>query len=271
MSDTVSSSGANAGSLADLQRAFQDYLYASSDRFSGAVRDTKKADRTTLLDVYRDGYALRLIEVLTNDYPGLMAMAGPDDFDFMARAYIAAHPSHHPSVRWFGRHLADFLAVTPPFNGNMSASEMARFEWMLADTFDSADVEPIAAEALMALPPEAWETLSFTPVPSFQLLTLTFDVPQAWQRREEQEPGNLEVEPAAQPTGWVVWRREFSPNFRSLDIDEAVALATLAQGRPFPEICESLVEHVGEDQAAARAAGLLRGWVEEGMISSFRP
>ena len=266
MSDAVS----NAGSLADLQRAFQDYLYASSDRFSGSVRDTRKADRTTLLDVYRDGYALRLIEVLTNDYPGLMAMAGPDDFDYMARAYIAAHPSHHPSVRWFGRHLADFLGTTPPFNGNLAASEMARFEWGLGDTFDSPDVEPIGAEALMALPAEAWETLSFTPVPSLQSMTLTFDVPQAWQRREEQEPGNLEVEPAAQPTGWVVWRREFSPNFRSLESDEAAALAVLAEGRPFPEICESLVEYVGEDQAAARAAGLLRGWVEEGMIASFR-
>ena len=84
--------GSNVGSLGDLQRAFQDYLLASSDSFKAAVRDTKKADRTTLLDVYRDGYALRLIEVLTTDYPGLMAMAGPADFDHMARAYIAAHP-----------------------------------------------------------------------------------------------------------------------------------------------------------------------------------
>ena len=89
----------NADSLGDLQRAFQDYLLASSDSFQTAVRDTKKADRITLLDVYRDGYALRLIEALTNDYPGLMAMAGPADFDHMARAYIANHPSRHPSKR----------------------------------------------------------------------------------------------------------------------------------------------------------------------------
>ncbi len=234
MSNGTSNAGANAGSLADLQRAFQDYLFISSDRFSGAVRDTKKADRTILLDVYRDGYAARLIEVLTNDYPGLMAMAGPDDFDYMARAYIAAHPSHHPSVRWFGRGVADFLATTPPFNGNPAPSEMARFEWALGDAFDSPDTAPIAAEALMAMPPEAWETLSFAPVPSLQLMTLTFDVPQAWQRREEQEPGNLEVEPAVQPTGWVVWRREFAPNFRSLDTDEAAALAALARGPVLP-------------------------------------
>ena len=79
--------GSNVGSLGDLQRAFQDYLLANSDSFQAAVRDTRKADRITLLDVYRDGYALRLIEVLTSDYPGLMAMAGPADFDHMARSF----------------------------------------------------------------------------------------------------------------------------------------------------------------------------------------
>ena len=47
-------------------------------------------------------------------------------------------------------------------------------------------------------------------------------------------------------------------------------LAVLMEERPFPELCECLNPSVGEEQAPARAAGLLRGWVEEGMIGSFR-
>jgi Putative DNA-binding domain len=261
---------ANAGSLADLQRAFQDYLLASSDTFQAAVRDTRKADRVTLLDVYRDGYALRLIEVLTSDYPGLMAMAGPDDFDHMARAYIAAHPSRHPSVRWYGRGVADFLANTPPYNSTPDAAEMARFEWALGEAFDSPDVTAITADRLMALPPEAWETLSFTTLPSLRRLTLAFDVPQAWQRRDEVEPGNLEVERAAGPVAWAIWRPEFVSNFRSLDADEAAMLDALSEGRPFPELCEAVAPVTGEEQAPARAAGLLRAMVEGGMIAGFR-
>jgi hypothetical protein len=260
---------ANAGSLADLQAAFQDYVLAGNAGFASAVRDTRKADRKTLLDVYRDGYALRLIEVLQNDYPGLFAMAGPQDFDYMARAYIAAHPSPFRSVRWYGGKLAGFLASTPPFNESAEAIEMARFEWALGDAFDATDAEPITAQALIALPPEAWETLSFAPLPSLTRLELVFDVPQAWQRREEQEPGNLEVEPAAGPTPWVIWRPEFVSNFRSLEPDEAPLLDALIAGRPFPEMCESLIAHVGEEEAPGRAAGRLRAWIEEGMIASF--
>jgi hypothetical protein len=261
---------ANAGSLGDLQRAFQDYLLASSDGLQAAVRDTRKADRVTLLDVYRDGYALRLIEVLTSDYPGVMAMAGPDDFDHMARAYIAAHPSRHPSVRWYGRGVADFLANTPPYSSTPDAAEMARFEWALGEAFDSPDVAPITADDLIALAPEAWETLSFTTLPSLKRLTLAFDVPQAWQRRDEVEAGNLEVERAAGPVAWAIWRPEFVSNFRSLDADEAAMLDALSEGRPFPELCETVAPLIGEEHAPARAAGLLRAMVEGGMIAGFR-
>ncbi|MBL6615540.1 MAG: putative DNA-binding domain-containing protein [Reyranella sp.] len=258
----------NAGSLGDLQRAFQDYVLASSDAFHAAVRDTSKADRATLLDVYRDGYALRLIEALTTDYPGVMAMAGPADFDHMARAYIAAHPSRNPSIRWYGSGLADFLEATEPYSNTPAAAEMARFEWALGEAFDSPDATPISADQLMALPQEAWETLAFTTLPSLRRVTLAFEAPQAWQRREEVEPGNLEVA-QAEPLVWAIWRPDLISNFRSLDHDEAAMLDALVEGKAFPDLCEVLVPFVGEDQAPARAAGFLRAMVEGGMIAGF--
>lgn len=261
---------ANSGSLGDLQRAFQDYLLVRSDGFSAAVRDTKKADRVTLLGVYRDAYALRLIEVLTNDYPGLLAMAGPADFDHMARVYVAAHPSQHPSVRWFGAKLGDFLGRTPPFNGSPDAVEMARFEWALGEAFDSANAVPVTADALMTMPPEAWGDVTFTTLPSTRRLTLAFAVPQAWQQREEVEPGNLEVEAEPAPVEWIIWRPELISHFRSLDTDEAAIFDALVEGLTFPGMCERLVAFTGEEGAPARAAGLLRNWVEEGMIASFQ-
>jgi hypothetical protein len=255
--------------LGDLQRAFQDYLLADSESFAAAVRDTRKADRTILLGVYRDGYALRLTEVLTNDYPGVLAMCGPDDFDRLARAYIAAYPSHHPSVRWFGRHFADFAAGTPPYDGTPAIAEMARFEWALGEACDAPDMAPITADALIALAPEAWETLSFKALPTVRLVPFAYNVAQAWQRREEVLSGDLAVERTSEPTIWEVWRPELTAHFRSLEPDEAAMLEALMDGRPFPELCEILVAHVGEEQAAARAASLLRGWVEIGMISSY--
>jgi len=258
-----------AASLSELQGAFQDFVMASSDTFQSEVRDSRKADRTTLLDVYREGYALRLIEVLTTDYPGLIAMVGSASFDDMARAYIAAHPSRHPSVRWFGRSLVDFLESTAPYNRSPAATEMARFEWELGEAWDAPDMDPVPAAALIALPPEAWETLAFTALPSLRRVTLAFDVPQAWQRREEVAAGSLVVS-ATVPVPWVIWRPDLLTRYRSLEADESLLLDALVADRTFPELCDSVACFTGEAEAAARAAGLLRAWVEAGMIGSFR-
>jgi hypothetical protein len=260
----------NAGSLGDLQRGFQDYVLESGDAFHAAVRDTKKADRTTLLQVYREGYALRLIEVLTNDFPGLLAMAGPADFERMARAYIGAHPSRHPSVRPFGKSLAAFLAATPPYSNSPAAIEMARFEWAMGEAFDAPNAEPLSAETVMALPPEAWETLAFSALPSLRHLALDYEVPQAWQRREKVEAGTLEVGQAAAAMRWVIWRPELETNYRSLEPDEAVLIDAVIEGRPFPELCAAIASLAGEEQAPARVAALLRAWIEAGMISDCR-
>jgi hypothetical protein len=100
-------------------------------------------------------------------------------------------------------------------------------------------------------------------------MSFDFEVPQAWQRRDQQEPGNLEVERAQGPVSWVIWRPKFTSHFRSMEPDEAAMMAALMAGRPFPELCEVLLPYLAEDQVAARAAGLLRAWVEEGMIASF--
>lgn len=258
---------ANHGSLADLQQAFMAYVRGHDDGFRAAVRDGRRADRDTLLAVYRDGYALRLVEALGIDFPGLRAFAGADAFEAMARAYIAATPSRHRSIRWYGAGLADFLAATPPFRDWPEAAEMARFEWALGLAFDGPDAAPIAAATLMDLPAEAWETLAFAALPTLQRLTLAFEVPQAWQRRDAVVPGTLAIARAAAPVDWAIWRPDAETQYRSLEPDEAAMLEALVAGRSFPDLCAAVAPFVGEAQAAARAAILLRTWVEGGMIA----
>lgn len=233
------------------------------------VLDTAKADRDTLLAVYRDAYALRLIEALTTDFPGLLAMAGPADFDLMARAYIAAHPSTHPSVRWFGRDLADFLARTPPFSATPAACDMSRFEWALGEAFDAADAEPLTFEQLAAAPADAWESLRLSFVPSLRRVTLTHRAPQAFQRRDAVEPGELDVPLEQRAVDWLIWRpaADADAQFRSMAQDEAAALDSMRNGATFPGMCAVLAEHVASgDAAAVRAAGLLRAWIEARLI-----
>jgi len=268
---------------------------AVPDAIRARVLDTRKAGRDILLGVYRDAYALRLIEALQTDYPGLYAMAGAADFDVMARAYIAAHPSRHPSLRWFGRDLADFLAATPPFSATPAAAEMARFEWALGEAFDSEDAVPLTFDTVAAHPADAWGALRLTVVPSLRRATLRYQVPQAWLRRNEVDAGDLDVLPAGDPGSidgaawpgidWLIWRTapDTGTQFRSMDPDEAWMLDRARAGTAFPDLCDGLMAFAPITDAAAnndddeeaamwaaqRAAGLLRAWVDVGCIAEI--
>ena len=258
--------------LVTLQAEFAAWMRgtpAPADALRARVLDTAKADRDTLLAVYRNAYTLRLIEALSTDYPGVLAMAGPAEFDMMARAYIAAYPSTHPSVRWFGRDLADFLACTPPFSATPAAADMARFEWALGEAFDAADAEPLTFEQLAGAPAEAWESLRLVFVASLRRLTLTHQAPQALQRHEAVASGELDVPAEEGAVEWLIWRptADADAQFRSMTHDEAVALEAKRASATFPQMCAGLAEHAGSPEAAAeRAAGLLRAWLDAGLI-----
>ncbi|MFX8055483.1 hypothetical protein ABTK93_19635, partial [Acinetobacter baumannii] len=78
----------------------------------------------------------------------------------LAQAYLAAHPSRHPSIRWFGAALADFMAVAGdelvPHPGLV---DLARMDWALRAAFDAAEAPLLQPATLAALSPDDWAGL----------------------------------------------------------------------------------------------------------------
>src|SRR5262245_41797708 len=94
--------------LPDLQRAFFHAVSAGHDdaaapELLAAIRGDERLAASERLAVYARMYCARLVDVLREDYPRVAAVLGNDDFADLTHAYLAAHPSTHPSLRWFGR------------------------------------------------------------------------------------------------------------------------------------------------------------------------
>ena len=95
--------------LKDFQDRFQRAILEGDDAILNDIPDGPRETKTNLLGIYRDAYALRLIEVIGNDHELLRSYVGEDRFRVMARAYIESCPSQHPNARWFARRLPEFL------------------------------------------------------------------------------------------------------------------------------------------------------------------
>lgn len=251
--------------LRKLEGDFQDCLLRDDLDMRGQVVGDALAGAEERVRVYVEAYRLRLLEVLQDNYTGLHALVGDEEFDRLGRAYIDAHPSTHPSVRWFSRHLEGFLRETAPYSDHSYLAEMAAFEWAQGLVFDAAD-EPVAhLDALATVAPEAWAGLRFQLHPSVRFLDLEWNIPAAWQVLEAAEAPELRQGDA--PATWLLWRKDLQTHWRSLDEGEIWALHAAREGKGFGEICEGLCRWHESSEVAMQAASYLKRWLTDGLIT----
>ncbi len=252
--------------LITWQRRFADHLLAGG----GAAMPRLIApggDAAARLAVYTDGYRLRLKEALAQDFTLLAAWLGPQRFERLLDDYIHAHPSHHYNIRWVGRSMVRHLAQTPPWNRNTLARELAEFEWAQGLCFDAPDAPIATAAELTALPAAAWPRLRLRLQPALQRRDLHWNVDELWAAAQAGRP----LPPPAyrpSPVRWLFWRRDCRNYLARLEPDAAAALDSIRTGGDFAALCLTLRRRHRPEAVPARAVGLLKGWLEEGLLSA---
>ena len=253
-------------SLASLQQEFLALLLSGDQRIKASIESSEKVSAAVRLGLYSDAYRLRLFEALEETFPALHTLVGDERFYSLADAYLRETPSQHFSVRYFGHGLAAYLkSIAGDDPMDMLIAEMTEFEWALRDAFDAQDVDPATADIMQTIEPEQWATVVFTLHPSVRLIYLNWNIPPLWQAiDEEAEP--MAPEQNEYPMSWLIWRNNLQTFYRSLEVDEAWGLQMTLAGGSFADLCAGLTEWIDEEHAATRAAGLLMGWIDEGLV-----
>ncbi len=251
--------------LRQLQSDLQNDLVGEPSVIADAIVDAPPLTIDARLGIYRNAYRVRLIEALDDTYPVLHAVLGDEEFAALGEAFVAAQPSVHRSIRWYGGELAPFLARCPPYAEQPIFAELALLEWTLAEVFDAADADPKPRAALSAIDPSAWGELRFTFHPSLRRLHLEWNTAAVWQAmsREEASPDPACAE---HPVPWLLWRQNLQNYFRSMTAEEAAALDSAQRGETFGEICAALSDWLPEEEIPLRAASLLATWADSGII-----
>lgn len=251
--------------LRRLQLELQRHLLTHDGSIADAIVNAPPLPVAERLEIYAHGYRVRLVEALAETYPLLQRLLGDDDFTALAESFVAAHPSVHRSIRWYGRELADHLSRTPPHAEQPILAELTQLEWTLAEVFDAPDARPQTRAAFAAVDPSAWSELRFEFHPSLRRLLLRWNTAAAWHAlNNEQTPPYPECAEHAVP--WLLWRQGLQNYFRSMAADETLALDCALRGHSFGEICEALSEWLPEQEIPLRAAGLLGAWADSGII-----
>lgn len=255
--------------LPPLQRDFQCYVYSRDSRMTDQVVSTQRASAADRLEVYADAYRLRLLEVIANDFPGLKALAGEEKFERLGRTYIESHPSPHFNVRWYAEGLGDFLRTNAAWASEPALGEMAALEWAMTLVFDAPDEPTATMETVASIPAGAWAGMVIAVSGALRSLRLHWNVA-AIRKATDQQTSPPALQRLDVPQDYIVWRKNLTVYHRSLEPDEAWALSEAQRAVPFAELCDGLLAWTDPAEIAARAAGLMRRWVEDGLIREIR-
>lgn len=253
--------------LNQLQHALLDYIVDDDQAVVPAVVATKKLAAKNRLAIYYNAYRSRIHEILQSDFEKLHTLAGDDVFYHWCQAYISTHSFNHYNARYISEHFPAFINTQQATKEYPAFYEMAMFEWLLAETIDSADKTPLHRHDLQSLAPEAVAQFVFSLHPSARFLTFSYNIPIIWQAIEQQQSPR-EVKQYQQPTAWVLWREpiKVQSTFASLSFHETLLFNAINQNLCFSDWASVLAPHLPEADISQAMATFLQKWLSCGIL-----
>jgi len=193
---------------------------------------TRSRRQTALerLGVYAGMYYLRLIEVLTAEYPTTREVLGAEAFDRACRVFIARHPSTQRTLQSLSVGFPRFLKRHLKGRRNARlAVDVARIERAMEDVFDAPRAEPLGHEALRTIPAESWAEVRLKLTPALRLLAL--DCPANEYMTAVRARRRVRT-PRARPAYVMVYRHRLRAWRMTITREQFTLLTLLGKGQP---------------------------------------
>lgn len=262
-----------------------------SDHAAAYVKPNRHLSAFERLEIYNRQYWFRVLAALAEDFPALEAVIGAEQFDLMARDYLAAHPSRSFTLRNLGSRLPAWLAAHTEYAAGRPelAIDVARLEWAYAEAFDLAEFAPLGAEEIAQLDGDAKIGLQ----PHVQLLALSYPVDDLVLSVHRQ---HVRVEVASQASTrdagseshlsppvslaeidrrdiWMaVHRHDLTVYYKRLAREEYEVLTALAHGNSLGEALDMAFLHTSmtpKEQASSVSEWFAK-WAELGWLCAAR-
>ena len=257
--------------MTQLLRAQTDFLAYILDE-STPLPPGWDARRAAGIAVYRNAYRARLIDALRSTFERTARLVGEDAIVQAAAHHFITNPPESWTIDLAGEGFWEVCADL--FANDADVGEVAWLEWAMHRAFTAADAVPMTmaefAAATAGFDTGQWDGLGFELIPGTALRPVSFDLAKLWTALDDSP---REVLPArlAEPKWALLWRDNEMPVFGLVPSAEGLALMEILQGGTFGGVCTILANNVDPLQVAAAAGGMLRNWIEIGLIAGLSP
>jgi hypothetical protein len=221
------------------------------------------------LNVYREQYATRHLTNLTDDYPTLAWVVGPEGFRDLVAAYLVAFPPRTWNLQRLGADVPGYVADRAPWKNDLVALDASRVDWAFMEALDAPDAPPLDLTKLLNTPAEAWTHARIELHPSVQRVAFTHRV---HDLRADVRMNKARDRPGPRAAHVVIWR-DTACLLGAVDIDPAAfeLLGHLSRGTRIGEACEAVArkdEFCDVADVIASVGDWFRQWTANGWVSA---
>jgi hypothetical protein len=212
------------------------------------------------MNVYVEGYPIRLTQAIRTDYPATLSILGDKEFNTLAREFIKANPSQHYNLDQYPQGFFAFAAdKLQPF-----ARDVAKLEDAIARVFMAEESDPLDPSALAQITPESFSKMRLNPRKASQLLEFSYRA-NSWFN--EWNARNKPAIPAAEPQFVYICRHNNNVMRHTLTEPEYIVLKQLINGIPVEKAIEHAVS--AQKQHAEEIVKNIQKWFTQWLKNGF--
>lgn len=255
--------------LADLQRQLSIVFRAPPRGRKGDLVNTIQAPargtRSERIDIYADGYFLRLRDALAEDFEATRKALGADPFNRVARDYVKEFPSNSPLLGDLCERFADYLECHALTQRRPLIVALARLEWQAVLSFYAPE-SSVRLESVPNVAPELWEEARFTLHPSVILHRSPWPVLDLWLERQG-DGAYARLPQTADQENLLLHKNERWVRISRVSDIEFRVLNFMQSGLALGEILHTLeTQGYSSDVAALNWQGAFERWTREGVL-----
>ena len=234
------------------QAAFKSAMMDPYAERPQGVRDNEGRPAGRRFDVYRNNVAVSLTDALEVGFPVITKLIGQENFRNISGVYLRQSPPTSPMMMHYGQDFPAFLRSFPPLQKLAYLGDVADIEVALRRSYHAADAQPIAPDALGAVPPEKLGDVVMEIAPAVQLLSSPWPIYDLWAFNTYE--GRPKPQAVAQDV--VIFRPEFDPAPAPLAPGALAFVRALVDGATLGVAAEKATEAAAEFDLSA-VLGLL--------------
>lgn len=191
------------------------------------------------MQVYTQGYYIRVLSVLGNDFELIQWILGKEKFESLVNDFITIHPSQEYNINNLGKSFSQYIIRHVITQEHPFLPELADYEWSLGYSQMLEKKQPADFSQLQSVSMEKWMDARFEFQPNLLLMQSKWAFQELHKKFSEKKSFSMDML-ESKPSYFIFYQKEDGSYASSIEANEYKTLSLLIEKSSLGDVLETM-------------------------------